>query len=113
MDPILEMADKLGKAIAVSPQDTTLREARKELDKHADILQLLKDFRAQADKVAQLESEQKPVEVDDKHKYEELHGKLIASDVFKKYTAAQVEFVDLMRKVNGSLRRQLAQLDAQ
>ena len=64
-----------------------------------------------AQKVEQLEHENKPVEVDDKHKLRDLHDTLVANDLFKRFTAAQVEYVDLMRQVNQTLRKQLAEVE--
>jgi len=108
MAAIIELAERLGKAIADSPQAADLRAAREELDQHADIKKTLEDFRVQQEKIAQLEAEQKVIEVDDKHKLQDLHAALVSSEVFKKYTAAQVEYVDLMRKVNQAISTRLA-----
>lgn len=111
MSDILDMATKLGKAISESPQAIKLREVRKELDAHKDVLDTLKAYQQQADKLGQLEHENKPVEVEDKHKLRDLHEKLVASEVFKRFTAAQVDYVDLMRQVNQALRKQLAEVE--
>lgn len=111
MDPIIELADKLGKAIAESAPAAKLREARKLLEGQPDVKKLLTDYQAQADKLSQLEQENKPIEVEDKHKLQELQGKLMGNDVFKKLTAAQVDYVDLMRRVNTTLRKHLANTD--
>ena len=107
MAAIIELAERLGKAISESPQAAALRTARDEMGKQPEIDQLLKDFRTQNEKIAALEAEGKPVEVDDKHKFQELHDKLVANEVFKKFTAAQVEYVDLMRKVNQAMGKEL------
>ncbi len=72
---------------------------------------MLKQYQEQSLKIEQLEHENKPVEVEDKHRLRELHEKLVASDVFKRFTGAQVEYVDLMRQVNQALRRQLAEVE--
>ena len=111
MASITEMAEQLGKAIASSPQAANLRAARKELNAQPDVKRLLEDYRKQAEKIGHLEEEQKPVEPEDKRQLEDLHGKLVASDVFKKFTAAQVEYIDLMRKVNQSMAKALAEVD--
>ena len=108
MPDVMKLAEELGKAINDSPQAVALRKIRDDLSKQPEITKLLKDYRDHTDKIARLEAEQKPVEVDDKHRLQELHGKLVATDIFKKYTAAQVEYVDVMRRVNDSLRKQLA-----
>ena len=108
MDEIIRMAQRLGRAIADCPQAKALEEARKVLHADAATVQTLKDYEAQENRVAQLESQQKPVEVEDKHKLEDLRGKLMSAETFKKYTAAQVEFVDVMRKVNQTIHGEMA-----
>ena len=41
-------------------------------------------------------------------KVRELRNKLLACEVFKSFTAAQVEYVDMMRRVNQAINEQLA-----
>ena len=105
------MAEKLGEAIAQSPQAAALRNARDAVSKEKDLTDLLQQYREQINKISKLEEEKTPVEVEDKHKLSELQTKLFASEPFKKFTAAQVEYVDLMRKVNDVLRKQLMETE--
>ena len=107
MSAIIELAQRLGKSIADSPQAAALRAARKELDSRPEIKKLLEDFQAQSEKLADLEQAKKPIEVADKHRLAELQDKLVGEEVFKKFTAAQVEYVDLMRRVNETLRKHM------
>lgn len=107
MSAIIELAERLGKAIADSPQAKALRDARTALNAQPAVLRLVEEFQAQSDKIAQLEEENRPVEVDDKRKLQSLHEKLIGTDIFKTYTMAQMEYVDLLRKVNQALDAQL------
>ncbi len=107
MDNIIAMAEKLGKAISESPQAVALREAQKAMHGDEQVSKLLAAFQAQAQKIGQLESEQKPIEPADKQKYDALHRQLIATPVFKTYNAAQVEFVDVVRKANDAIRRHI------
>jgi len=111
VDTITEMTEKLGKAIADSPAAARLRECRKALDQQPDVLKTLQEYQEQSQKVGQLEEQNKPVEVEDKHRLQELHDKLVANDVFKRYTAAQVDYVDMMRKVNTALRKHLSAIE--
>jgi cell fate (sporulation/competence/biofilm development) regulator YlbF (YheA/YmcA/DUF963 family) len=111
MDRIVNLAERLGRAIADSPQAGGLREARKALAEESELSQLLKDYQAQSEKVAILEAENKPVEVDDKHRLRDLHEKLVASETFKKLSAAQVEYVDLMRRVSEAMQEHLAETE--
>ena len=104
---ILELAKRLGKAIADSQAVDDLRAARKAIQEEEGTPDLLKQFQEQSMKVARLEAENKPIEVDDKHKLQELNEKLVASVAFKKLTAAQVEYTDLMRQVNEAVHGQM------
>jgi len=108
MQHIIGLAERLGRAIAESPQAVKLRDARKAADAEPDLAKTLKDFREHSEKLARLDAQQKPIEVGDKHKLQELHGKLAGSETFKKLTAAQVDYVDLLRKVNEAMQRSLA-----
>ena len=109
MEAVIALAERLGKEVANSPQATALRDARDGFDDDTKAAWL--EFRRQTTRVAQLQQENKPIEVDDKHKLQELQNKLVASDTFKKFTAAQVEYVDLMRKVDAALRGQLGDIE--
>ena len=111
MDAIIQLAERLGKAIADSPAATKLQEARKAMAGEADLTKTLDEYQKQSQKVAMLESENKPVEVADKHALRDLQDKLVSADAFKKFTAAQVDYVDLMRKVNEALQSQLSQIE--
>ena len=111
MQDIIEQARRLGKAIAGSPQAVQLRQARQGVQDEPETLKLLEDYQQQNRKIAELQQQQKPVEVADKHRLQELHDKLVASETFKKLNAAQVEYVDLMRQVDEALRSQVAEAD--
>jgi cell fate (sporulation/competence/biofilm development) regulator YlbF (YheA/YmcA/DUF963 family) len=107
MTAIVELAERLGKAIADAPQTKALHDARKTLQADAETSNLLKEYNTHADKIAQLEQQNKPVEVADKHLMAELQGKLASSDTFKNFTAAQMEYIDLMRKVNTAIQQHM------
>jgi cell fate (sporulation/competence/biofilm development) regulator YlbF (YheA/YmcA/DUF963 family) len=113
VEQIIALAERLGKAIAASPQAAAMRAARDELDKDKDVSAVLEEFQKQSQKIARLEEENKPVEVEDKHKLRDLREKLAASETFKKYSAAQVEYVDLMRKVDEALQQEVSEADAE
>jgi len=107
VEDIIAMAERLGKAISASPQAAALRQAQAALRADEAASKLLADYQAHREKVAALEAEQKPVEVEDKHRTEDLHRKLIGTETFKTFTAAQVEYVDVMRRVNDAIRAQM------
>ena len=111
MDQAIELAVRLGRSIAQSPQAQKLRTARAELDTKEDIKALLAEYQKQSDKVAELQEQNKPIEVDDKHKLQGLHEQLVGNDVFKQFTSAQVDYVDMMRKVNQAIADQLGEIE--
>lgn len=100
---VLELAERLGKAIADSPQARSLREAREAFATDADAKPLQQQLQQQVQRVEQLEAEGKPVEVEDKHRLRDLQDRLMANPAFRALTDAQVEYVDLMRRVNQAL----------
>ena len=108
---IIQLAETLGRALAETPETTKLRETRQGLQDDSDTAELLKQYQQQVEKVAQMERDKKPIEVDDKHKLQELEDKLLGAEPFKKFTAAQVDYADLMRKVNEAIRKQLGEPD--
>jgi len=105
---IVELAGRLGKAIAEAPEAARLRVAREEMGKDETATKLLKDFREQNDRIDQLQQDGKSIEVEDKHKLQTLREQLTASETFKKFSAAQVDYIDLMRQVNEALQKELA-----
>lgn len=113
MADIIQLAEQLGKAISESPEATALLAVRKEISAQPEMAQLMQDYQGQMERIASLERDNKPIEVDDKHKLRDLHDKLVAAPLFKKLTEQQMEYVDLMRKVNDSLRAHLAETERQ
>jgi len=108
---ITELAERLGKAIADSPATAKLRAARQELHKDAEATRLLEEYRKQIEKIAQLQQDGKPIEPEDKHKMDDLRGKLMSNATFKTFTAAQVDYVDLMRQVNQAIQKHIADVE--
>ena len=112
MEAIIEQAERLGKSIADSRQAQAFRAAQEQFDKDPDALELYKDYQEQSQKLAALEAENKPIEVDDKHKLEQLRAKLLANETFKKLSAAQVDYVDMMRRVNTAMQQHMSPPEA-
>ena len=107
----IEMATRLGKVLAASPQATALVAAQKKLTEDPATRQVLHDYQEQAIKMARLEQSQQPISPDDKHKIQQINDKLIASDLYKQFLDAQVGYVDLMRKTNLAIRNELPQME--
>ncbi|NLF31875.1 MAG: YlbF family regulator [Planctomycetes bacterium] len=111
MDSSLEIAGRLGEALSQSDQAQALRDAKDAVEDNAQLIQLMTDYQEQMDKVTQQERMGEAIELDDKRRLKELHDKLVADPAFKKFNEAQMEYVDLMRRINEVLRDKLEETE--
>jgi cell fate (sporulation/competence/biofilm development) regulator YlbF (YheA/YmcA/DUF963 family) len=112
-EDIIQAARKLGETIAASPKAGALKEARTGLDQSEETRELLQKTQQHVQSLQQKEEQGQPIEPEDKQKMEKLQAELMADPTFKTFNAAQVEYVDLMRKVNDTLREQLADVEGE
>ena len=103
MEKILELAKRLGREIAANPIGTRYAEASKKLDKDPDAQKLIKEYEAKAQEIAKKEREQKPVEPEEKHALQEMQTQIAEHDTIKTWMQSQVEYVNLLRKVNEAV----------
>jgi cell fate (sporulation/competence/biofilm development) regulator YlbF (YheA/YmcA/DUF963 family) len=113
MTDIIQMAEQLGKAISAAPEASAMQEARKTVTAKPELRQMLNDYQQQVNRIGKLEHEGKPIEPADKQKLQSLHDKLIADPAFKKLTEAQMNYVELLRKVSNAMRTQLKGIEAE
>ena len=111
MDDILKLADQLGKAIADSQAVSKYRAAREAMHADADTTKLLQQFMEQSTKLHKLAQEQKPIEPDDKRAMNDLQAQVAAQDSFKTFSAMQVEYIDVMRKVSQAILAHLRDVE--
>jgi len=107
----IEMATRLGKALAQSPQATALVAAHKKLSNDTATKEILVAYQELAMKMARKEQSNQPINPDEKHKLQAINDKLVASELYKQYLNAQVNYADLMRKTNLAIRKELPQLE--
>ena len=107
----IEMSKNLGKELANSPQAVAYRAARDAVHADVELSKMIEEYERHAGKMADLEDQQKPVEVEDKRKLQELNARLVASAGFKKFSAAQMEYINLLRQVNEAMRAELAETE--
>jgi cell fate (sporulation/competence/biofilm development) regulator YlbF (YheA/YmcA/DUF963 family) len=111
MQAILELARRLGRQIAETEPARKYQQAQKQFHDAPELVKLFEDYQQQAEKVARLEEQNQPVEVEDKHRLRELHSQLLADETFKRVTAAQVDYLDLMRKVHSAMHEPLEAIE--
>ena len=107
MERLIELAQQLGKRIADHERTTLLKQAQKEVNEDAEAIQIIQDYQKQADKIHQLEHEQKPIEVADKHKLSDLESKISTYPKLAQLTKRQVDFVEMMQKVKAAIDNQI------
>lgn len=104
---ILTEADKLGKLVAQHPAVEKYRQAQKSLAEDPDAGRLLNDFNRQLMTLARQEESGMPVTDAQRRQLEGLQAQLASHLKVKALNVSQMEFVDLMRKVSDSIRRNL------
>lgn len=111
MSDILSLATQLGKAIADSSQGKAMKEAVTSLRTDPAALRLMQDYETQVDKISRLEYENKPIEVADKRAVSEMETKLAGNQRIKKFSEIQVEYMDLIRRVNQTIQGELSRVE--
>ena len=107
MERLIELAQQLGKRIAEHERTVLLKQAQKEVNDDADAVKIVQDYQKQADKIHQLEREQKPIEVADKHKLSDLETQISTHPKLAQLTKRQVDFVEMMQKVKAAIDNQI------
>jgi len=107
MEQLIEMARRLGRQIAGHERTVLLKKAQKAIDDDAEAGQLVKDYQEHVVRIHQLEQENKPIEVADKHKLREIEEKIGTHAKLAELTRRQVDFVEMMRKVKQAIDEQL------
>ena len=111
MQQLIELARRLGKQIALHERTELLKKAQLAVSQDDQAKDLIETFRKQAEKIALLEQQQKPVEVADKHQLQQLEQQLASDPNFSELSRRQADFVELMRQVRQTIDAQLG-LDA-
>ena len=107
MEQLIEMAKRLGQQIAAHQRTVLLKKAQKEVDQDPQAEKLVLEYQHQAEKIRQLEREQKPIEVEDKRKLKDIELKIAENDKLKEMTLRQMNFVEMMRKIKQTIDEQL------
>jgi cell fate (sporulation/competence/biofilm development) regulator YlbF (YheA/YmcA/DUF963 family) len=105
---ILDAAENVGKMVAQHPAVERYRQAQKSLTEDPDATRLLNDFNRQIMTLARQEEAGMPVTDAQRHQLEGLQAQLASHLKVKNLNIAQVEFMDLLRRVSDAIRKQVA-----
>ncbi len=107
LDEILKEADKLGQKVAQLPAVAKYKAAQKALESDADAKRLLTEFQQAFETLMRQEQSGMPVSPQQQRQLESLQMKMSSHLKIKAYNIAQVDFVDLLRKVGQTFRKPL------
>jgi cell fate (sporulation/competence/biofilm development) regulator YlbF (YheA/YmcA/DUF963 family) len=106
---ILEEAEKLSKLVADHPAVARYKSAQKAVADDAEAGRLLSDFDRQIESLARQEQTGMPVTDAQRQQLESLQTRIMSHIKIKNLNLAQVDFVDLLRKVNQTIQRPLTE----
>jgi len=107
-DQIMQEAEKLGQLVSQHPAVARYKQAQKAVAEDPEAGRLLADFDRQLETLGRQEQSGMPVTDAQRMQLESLQGRIISHIKIKALNMAQVEFVDLLRKVTQTIQRPLA-----
>jgi cell fate (sporulation/competence/biofilm development) regulator YlbF (YheA/YmcA/DUF963 family) len=107
-DQIMQEAEKLGQLVAQHPAVARYKQAQKSVAEDPEAGRLLADFDRQLEALGRQEQSGMPVTDAQRMQLESLQSRIISHIKIKALNMAQVEFVDLLRKVTQTIQRPLA-----
>lgn len=104
---ILDMAEKLGDLLKDHPAVARYKTAQKSVAEDAEAGRLLAEFDRQLEMLGRQEQAGMPVTDAQRQKLEAMQGQIISHLKIKALNLAQMEFMDLLRKVSQTYQRKL------
>ena len=108
-EQIMQEAEKLGQLVAQHPAVARYKQAQKAVAEDPEAGRLLADFDRQLETLGRQEQSGMPVTDAQRMQLESLQSRIITHLKIKALNLAQVEFVDLLRKITQTIQRPLAE----
>jgi cell fate (sporulation/competence/biofilm development) regulator YlbF (YheA/YmcA/DUF963 family) len=105
---LLDEAQRLGSLIGSQEAVKTFREVTAQIDLDVTAKGLLSEFEQLMETLAMKEATMQPIEVAEKQKYQSLQQSMAIHPLIQKLMAAQTDYSDLMRKVQESINKGVA-----
>jgi cell fate (sporulation/competence/biofilm development) regulator YlbF (YheA/YmcA/DUF963 family) len=103
---ILSAAREVGKLIASHDIARKLESAMSRLQGDVEAQRVLNDYNRHLQKLGEKEQSGKPIEVSDKQQLEKLQNAVIRNPLLRDFQMAQMDYLDLMRKVDEAMAGQ-------
>lgn len=104
---IMDAAEKLGKMVAEHPAVARYQSAQKAVAEDAEASRLLTEFDKTLDKLQRQEQAGMPVTDAQQQQLQAIQSRIVSHIKVKALNIAQVEFIDLLRKVNQTIQKPL------
>ena len=105
---LMDEAEKLGKLVAQHPAIERYKSAQKSVAEDPDASRLLADFERTLAKLDQQAQAGMPVTDAQRDQLEALQSRIVSHIKVKALNLAQVDFVDLLRKITQTIQKPLA-----
>lgn len=105
-DEILRKARELGELISQHESARKLEDVLKRLEQDAEAQRALNDYNRHLQTLSEKQQQGQPIEVEEKHRLETLQRQVVMSPVLRDFQTAQMDYVDLMRKVDEAMTGQ-------
>jgi len=109
---LMDEATKIGQLAAQHPIVTRYKQARETVDKDPEANRLLADLDRQIEALTRQQQAGMQVTDAQQHQLEVMQSKIVSHIKIKALNMAQVEFVDLLRKITQTIQRQLVDAPA-
>jgi len=106
---ILDAAEKLSQLVADHPAVARYKSAQKSVAEDPEAGRMMADFERQLETLGRQEQQGVPVSEAQRQALETLQSRIVSHIKIKNLNMAQVEFVDLLRKVNQTIQRPLTE----
>ena len=106
---ILDLAEKIGQLLKEHPAVEKYKQAQKSVAEDPEASRLLGEFDRQLEALGRQEQTGRPITDAQRMQLETLQSKIVSHIKIKNLNLAQVEFVDLLRKVSQTYQRPLAE----
>ena len=105
---IMDEAAKLGQLVSQHPAIARYKEARRAVDQDAEASRMLAELDRQIENLTRQSQAGMPPTDAQQQQLEALQGRIVSHIKIKALNLAQVEFVDILRKVSQTIQRQVA-----
>jgi len=103
MEEIIKLAESLGSAISASPVFAELKRLELEVRRDSELSKLTEEYQVQMRRIADLEKNQQPVEVEDKKKMQSIRESIQSDEKIQQLLKVQTEYASLMSRINNAI----------